>query len=208
MGRANRMNGYVGEFKSSFLSCEKDVEAIIKKLFVDSRPHSDMLKRLMLINTPDCLYDMTNQAYIDKIRDTSVKEMRDKGYILLEPKIKQKENEEVKSHIIITFTNFTPNKTNPEFRDCIIMIDVLCHTDYWDIGNYRTRPMKIVGYIDGLLNNTRLSGIGQLKFLGCNELTMNEQLSGYCLMYSAVHGSDDFIPGKKDLRPEDMVPVE
>ena len=68
--------------------------------------------------------------------------------------------------------------------------------------------MKIVGYIDGLLNNTRLSGIGQLKFLGCNELTMNEQLSGYCLMYSAVHGSDDFIPGKKDLMPEDMVPVE
>ena len=92
MGRANRMNGYVGEFKSSFLSCEKDMEAIVKKLFVDSRPHSDMLKRLLLINTPDCLYDMTNQAYIDKIRDTSVKEMRDKGYILLEPKIKQKEN--------------------------------------------------------------------------------------------------------------------
>ena len=34
MGRANRMNGYVGEFKSSFLSCEKDMEAIVKKLFV------------------------------------------------------------------------------------------------------------------------------------------------------------------------------
>ena len=207
MGRANRMNGYVGEFKSSFLSCEKDVEAIIKKLFVDSRPHSDMLKRLMLINTPDCLYDMTNQAYIDKIRDTSVKDMRDQGYIRLEPKIKMMENEEVKSYIIISFDNFTPTN-NPNFRDCTIMIDILCHTDNWDIGNYRIRPIKIAGYIDGLLNGSKMSGIGTLNFLGMNELVMNETLSGYCLMYRATHGSDDFIPEENTLRSEDMVPVE
>ena len=29
--------------KSSFLSCEKDIELIIKKLFVDSRAYSDEL---------------------------------------------------------------------------------------------------------------------------------------------------------------------
>ena len=208
MGRANRMNGYVGEFKSSFLSCEKDMEAIIKKLFVDSRPHSDMLKRLLLINTPDCLYDMTNQAYIDKIRDTSVKDMRDQGYIRLEPKIKMMENEEVKSYIIISFDHFTPNAENPHFRDCTIMIDILCHTDHWDIGNYRVRPIKIAGYIDGLLNGSRMSGIGKLHFLGMNELAINETIAGYCLTYRAIHGSDDFIPEKNTLRSEDMVPVE
>ena len=31
--------------KSSFLSCEKDAETIIKKLFVSSKPYSDDLKR-------------------------------------------------------------------------------------------------------------------------------------------------------------------
>ena len=35
--RGSRMNGYIGEFKSSFLSCEKDTETIVKKLFVDSK---------------------------------------------------------------------------------------------------------------------------------------------------------------------------
>ena len=64
--RGSKMNGFQGELKSSFLSCEKDTESIIHKLFVDSRPHSDMLKRLLLINTPDCLNDMTNQVYIDR----------------------------------------------------------------------------------------------------------------------------------------------
>ena len=189
--RGNRMNGFQGEFKSSFLSCEKDTESIIRKLFVDSKPHSDMLKRLLLINTPDCLNDMTNQVYINKIKNTSIKDLREQGYIRLEPKIKLSENEEVKSYIVISFDNFVPNTTNPEFRDCIVMIDVICHTDYWDIGNYRQRPIKIAGYIDGILNGTKLSGIGSFNFSGCNELVLSENLSGYCLVYDATHGVDD-----------------
>lgn len=192
--RGNRMNGFQGEFKSSFLSCEKDTESIIRKLFVDSKPHSDMLKRLLLINTPDCLNDMTNQVYINKIKNTSIKDLREQGYIRLEPKIKLNENEEVKSYIVISFDNFVPNATNPEFRDCIVMIDVICHTDYWDVGNFRLRPLKIAGYIDGILNGCKLSGIGKFQFAGCNELILDDNLSGYCLMYSAIHGSDDEIP--------------
>ena len=192
--RGNRMNGFQGEFKSSFLSCEKDTESIIRKLFVDSKPHSDMLKRLLLINTPDCLNDMTNQVYINKIKNTSIKDLREQGYIRLEPKIKLSENEEVKSYIVISFDNFVPNATNPEFRDCIVMIDVICHTDYWDVGNFRLRPLKIAGYIDGILNGCKLSGIGKFEFAGCNELILDDDLSGYCLMYSATHGSDDEIP--------------
>ena len=41
-------------FQSSFLSCEKDAEIILRKLFIESRPYSDDLKRLLVINTPDC----------------------------------------------------------------------------------------------------------------------------------------------------------
>ena len=192
--RGSKMNGFHGEFKSSFLSCEKDTESIIRKLFVDSKPHSDTLKRLLLINTPDCLNDMTNQVYINKIKNTSIKDLREQGYIRLEPKIKLNENEEVKSYIVISFDNFVPNATNPEFRDCIVMIDIICHTDYWDVGNFRLRPLKIAGYIDGILNGCRLSGIGKFQFAGCSEFVLNETLSGYCLMYAAVHGSDDMIP--------------
>lgn len=191
--RGSRMNGYQGEFKSSFLSCEKDTEAIVKKLFVESRPYSDMLKRLLLINTKDCLYDMTNQTYIDKINHTSVQDLREKGYIRFEPKIPLGENEEVKSYIRISYDHFTPDRHNDQFRDCMIEIDIICHPEYWDLGNYRLRPIKIAGYIDGILNNNKLSGIGTLNFLGMDEIILDENLAGYCLMYSATHGSDDYI---------------
>lgn len=189
--RSAKMNGYIGDFQSSFLSCEKDAEAIVKKLFFDSRPYSDYLKRLLLINTKDCIDDMTNPVYLNRLKEYSVAKLRDDQYIRLEPKIRFEENEDVKSYLVITFDNFTPNPSNPYYRDCTVMIDIICHTDYWDIGNYRLRPLRIAGYIDGILNGTKMSGIGKLEFAGCNELVLSENLSGYCLMYTATHGVDD-----------------
>ena len=196
--RGSKINGFVGPFNSSFLSCEKDAEAIIKKLFVDSRPYSDELKRLLLINTKDCLLDKTNPAYIQKIKDTSVADLRKNQYIKTSPKLAMGENEQVKSYILITFDNFTPNSGNDYFRDCVIEIDIICHTDYWDLEGFAVRPLKIAGYIDGILNNSKLSGIGTLNFLACNEIVLDQNLSGYCLMYSATHGNDDIIEGSDD----------
>ena len=178
--------------KSSFLSCEKDAETIIKKLFVESRPFSDELKRLLLINTKDCL-EKTNQNYDEIVKNTSVKELVDGGYISLIPKIRIGEHEEIKSYIILTFDNFTET-SNPEYRDCTVTFDILCHTDYWMLTDYQLRPFKIMGIIDGILNKTKLSGIGELQFLGANELIISEDLSGYTLMFQATHGNDDKLP--------------
>lgn len=186
------------DFKSSFLSCEKDCETILRRLFVESQPYSNELKRLLVLNTPDCLDNKTSKVYNDIIANTTLASLRKDGYIKLEPKLRMFDHEEIKTYIIITFDNFVPNANNPKFRDCTISFDILCHTDYWDIGNFRLRPFKIAGYIDGILDESRLSGIGKLEFAGCNELVLDENLSGYTLLYRAVHGSDDVI----DTKPE------
>lgn len=186
------------DFTSSFLSCEKDLESILSRLFIESQPYSDDLKRLLVINTKDCLDNKDSQIYKDAIKDMSLAELRNKGYIKLEPKIKMPEHEEVKSYILLSFDNFTPNAKNPQYRDCMVHIDVLCHTDYWDLGKFRLRPIKICGYIDGILNNCRLSGIGTFQFAGCNELVLDETLSGYTLTYYAIHGTDDVLPSQHD----------
>lgn len=185
------------KIKSSFLSCEKDSETILKKLFIESRPYSDILKRLLVINTKDCM-DETNVKYKEKIDSMSIKKLIDEGYIRLQPKLHLGEHEEVKSYILISFDSFTMNSTNPEFRDCIINFDIICHTDHWDLGDYKQRPLKICGYIDGLLDDSKLSGIGTLHFAGCNQLVLNENLTGYTLSYFAIHGSDDYIPRADD----------
>lgn len=193
-----KRNLAIANLNSSFFSCEKDTETILKKLFIQSKPYSDELKRLLAINTKDCLDNLTNEKYLKRLEELTLAELKEQGYIKITPKIEMPEHEEVKSYIILSFDNFTENKKNPEFRDCTINFDILCHTDYWDIGNYRLRPIKICGYIDGILNRTKLSGIGTLNFIGCNELILNENLSGYTLSYRAIHGSDDTLPAKED----------
>lgn len=181
------------DFKSSFLSVEKDFNEILMRLFVNGEPYSKDLIKLLVINTKDCLDDGENQKYYNEtIKDMSLAKLKELGYVKLVPKIAMPDHEEVKSYIIMSMDNFSLT-SNPEFRDCTITFDILCHNDYWDLGGCRLRPLKIAGYIDGLLNKARLSGIGRLEFVSCKELLLDEILAGYTLMYRAVHGKDDLI---------------
>lgn len=183
----------------SFYSFEKDVETIVKKLFTENA-YSEDLKRLLVINKKDCIDDRTSEVYRNIIKDTTVAKLVENGYITTTPKIRFPEHEEIKSYIVISFDDFTLNDTNPEFRDCTISFDIICHLDYWDIGNYRLRPLKIAGIIDSLLNNSKLSGIGTLNFLGCGQIQLDENLAGYTLLYRAVHMTegDDSIPPEEE----------
>ena len=63
-------------YKSTFLSHAEDQETIWRKLFVESRPYSDMLKKLLIINTPDCL-DRTQDQYQRKIEQYTIKDLHD-----------------------------------------------------------------------------------------------------------------------------------
>lgn len=184
----------IPSLSSSFLSVEKDIERILTKLFFENQPQNRQLLRLLVIPTRDCLSNQTKQEYIDKVRSTTLATLIEEGYIKLAPKIAMPEHEKIKSYIIISFDNFTPNARNPQFRDCTVHFDIVCHTDYWTMDDFQIRPLKIAGYIDGILNETKLSGIGTLQFISGNELLLNGELNGYCLIYKATHGADDLIP--------------
>ena len=66
--------------ESSFLSCERDTETILRKLFIDSRQHSKILKRLLVVTNEDCLTNTKNTEYI-KAEEMSLKQLIDGGYI-------------------------------------------------------------------------------------------------------------------------------
>ena len=65
-------------FKSTFLSCETDQERIWRKLFVESRPYSDKLKKLLIINTPNCLDD--TQVQFQEIIDNTFELLQKDNY--------------------------------------------------------------------------------------------------------------------------------
>ena len=51
--------------------------------------------------------------------------------------------------------------------------------------------MQIAGYIDGILNNAKLSGIGTLQFMGASQIILDEEQGGIIIRYVATHGNDD-----------------
>ena len=190
---------------SSFLSCSKDAQTIIKTLFVKSRPYSDRLKRLLVINNPDCL-DQSKEQYQRLIDSKPLSVLRKEGYIRTNPKIARKEFENIKSYILITFDNFTTNRIDPKYLDCTVNFDIICYDDEWDLQDFQERPIVIAGYIDGILNsltndnriawqtkgnNVKLSGMGEYEFLGLNLVILNEDISMYTLSYRAVHFTQD-----------------
>ena len=108
------------------------------------------------------------------------------------PKTPDAETEQI-CFIDINIAGGDPMRTNTGFRRVELIFDVICHLDSWIIkGGFR--PLKILGYIDGLLNKSRLTGIGTLLFSGAGQILTSSDYSGYSLTFNAIHGSDDLIP--------------
>jgi hypothetical protein len=53
------------------------------------------------------------------------------------------------------------------------------------------RPYKIAAEIDTMFNGKSLTGIGELEFMGANQIVLTDEFAGLCLMYRAVHGGED-----------------
>ena len=170
--------------KSSFLSMEKDMNLIVNKMFKNER-----LKRLLYYNSRDALRrpNITEDQALELIQNN----------IKIVPKMYV--DGSVLSYIIINFKNFTPSE-NPEFRDNIIEFDIICHFDQWQLEDFALRPYKIAAEIDSMFNNTHLTGIGELHFVGATQTVLTDEFAGVCLLYEATHGGEDkkFMPNPKD----------
>ena len=161
---------------SSFLSVEKDMGIIFREFIKNKR-----LSKLLCYNTPDAL--RRPDVPVEEVREMFGKQIK------IVPKLEV--DNELFSYIIISFDNFTPNATNPEFRDNIIEFDIICHFDQWHLEDFELRPYRIAAEIDTMLQEKRLTGIGETEFLGANQMILSDELAGICLMYGAIHGEED-----------------
>jgi hypothetical protein len=171
--------------KSAFLSVEKDTGIIVDLIMKNQN-----LKKLLHYTSPDCL-DRKN------LTEDETYELFGKN-IKIVPKLTV--DGTVLNYIIISYDNFTTNMTNPEFRNNILEIDIICHFDQWHLKDFELRPYRIAAEIDSMLDHKRLTGIGETQFLGASQLILTDEFAGVCLMYQVVHGEEDkkFMPNPAD----------
>ena len=176
--------------KSSFLSIDKDMSIITDYLLKNNR-----LKKLLYYTSKDCLQkpNLTEEQSIGLFGKN----------IKIIPKLQV--DGAVLNYIIISFDNFVGNKSNPEFRDNIIEFDIICHFDQWQLQDFQLRPYKIAAEIDSMFDGQRLSGIGQLEFLGANQMILTDDYAGICLLYRAIHGEEDKINAPQEIDDFDII---
>ena len=162
--------------ESSFLSLEKDMGII-----VDMNMKNNRLKKMLYYTTKDCMDkpNLTDEETISLFgkQIKTVPKLFVDGSVL--------------NYIIISFDNFMSNQTNPEFRDNIIEFDIICHFDQWQMKDFELRPYRIAAELDSMFNNKRLTGIGDIEFIGANQMILTDEFAGVCLMYQAIHGEED-----------------
>ena len=158
--------------ETTFLTAQKDLFKIVQKFI-----NNEKLKKLLFYPVKDALdrKDLTSEETLGLLHKN----------IRVIPKLQV--NEDVQSYIIIGFDGFITNAKNPEYRDNIITFDVICHFDSWVMENYQLRPYLIMGEIDGMLNNSKLNGIGTVEFIGANQLLLSSDLAGFSLTYRVIN---------------------
>lgn len=162
--------------KSSFLSVQKDLNLIVSKIM-----QNDRLKKMLFYTTKDCL---------DKPKLTEDETLDLFGrQIKIVPKLEI--DSDVLNYLIVTFNDFIPNATNPEFRDNIITFDIICHIDQWQMKDFQLRPYLIAAEIDTMFNGKHLTGIGDLEFITTKQFGISSEFMGISVIYYAIHGGED-----------------
>lgn len=165
--------------KSALLGMQKDASIIMSRILSNQR-----VLKLLAYNTRDWESKPV-------VSSDMVKEMFETKQISSVPKIKI--DKERKIYLRLTYGTMIPNSTNTEYRDNTFGIDIICHYDDWDLGDFDLRPYRIAGEIDSMLAGTHLTGIGELEFVSAVPCVYDEEFGGVSLTYLAIRGNEDKV---------------
>ena len=165
--------------KSSFLGMSKDTALIMDKILGNKQ-----VLKLLYYNTP-------NWKQQPDLTSAQIKELFKKQIISNIPKIQV--NQEKQSYLRIAYDSFTPNQTNPVYRDHLVEIKIICHFEDWDLNDFELRPYRIAGELDSMLDGQHLTGIGELTFIGADQDVYDDEYGGITLRYLAIRGNEDKV---------------
>jgi hypothetical protein len=153
----------------NFTSLAVDLQIVVNKIV-----KNDNICKLLYYNSPDAL----SQPNLTPEQKSELMNKNIKVVPVLE-----KDNE-TSNLIIVQFDKFIPNETDATtYIEFIISFDIFCYSKNWILDDYMLRPYKIMSELNTMFNMSKLRSSGPINFIGASSLLINENLSGYSLMY-------------------------
>lgn len=93
------------------------------------------------------------------------------------------DDQKVTSKIIIMFDDANINDKNTDNENVSMLINIYCPFEEWLIEGDNLRPFAIMAEIRKELQDTRINGLGEIKYLGYNLSTLTEECGCYTMRF-------------------------
>lgn len=148
----------------------KNLIKISKKLI----QNQDLLK--LLVNTDlDPLDKDKHPEYIDGLT------LMNKN-IRVVPLLKA-DDQTTSSKLVLLFDEGEINSSNSDNENVSLMINVYCPFEEWLIAGDQLRPFAIMSEIRKSIQDKRINGLGEIKYLGFSISTLTEEMGCYTMRF-------------------------
>lgn len=148
----------------------KNLIKISKKLI----QNQDLLK--LLVNTDlDPLDKDKHPEYIDGLT------LMNKN-IRIVPLLKA-DDQTTSSKLVLLFDEGEINNSNSDNENVSLMINVYCPFEEWLIAGDQLRPFAIMSEIRKSIQDKRINGLGEIKYLGFSVSTLTEEMGCYTMRF-------------------------
>ena len=144
---------------------------IAKKLL----DNQDLCK--LLVNTD--LDPLNKQLHPDEINGVSLLHKN----IRVIPLISSNE-QTTQSKIVLLYSEGEINESNLDNENVSFIVTIYCPFDEWLITGDTLRPFAIMAEIRKSLQDKRLNGLGEIKYLGFNVSTLTEEMGSYIMRFA------------------------
>lgn len=148
----------------------KNLIKISKKLI----QNQNLLK--LLVNTD--LDPLNNEKHPDKIDGLSLlnKNIRYVPLLLID-------DQKTTSKIVLLYDEGNINTYNNDNENMSLSIDVYCPFKEWLIAGDNIRPFAIMSEIRKSIQDKRINGLGEIRYLGFDLATLTEEMGAYTMRF-------------------------
>ena len=93
------------------------------------------------------------------------------------------EDSKTTSKIVILYSSGEVNDLNNDNENMSLLINVYCPFKEWLITGDDLRPFSIMSEVRKCLQDVRINGLGEIKYLGFNVSTLTEEMGAYTMRF-------------------------
>lgn len=110
------------------------------------------------------------------------------GYDLMNKNIRfvpllDSKEQTVTSKIIIFLDEGVTNSLNPDNENLSLLINIYCPFSEWLIAGDNLRPFAIMSEVRKSIQDRRINGLGEIKYLGFSVTSLTEEMSTYTMRF-------------------------